>query len=57
MCDALSNPVNGGIITTGTGFGDTATYYCDYGYDLIGDLTVTCQSNGNWSGSPPICRG
>ena len=57
VCDVLSNPVNGRAITTGTGFGDTARYYCEYGYELIGNVTVTCQSSGNWSGSPPICRG
>ena len=61
VCDTLSNPVNGGVITTGKGVGntvgDTATYYCDYGYALIGDITIRCQLNGKWSGSPPICRG
>ena len=56
MCDTLSNPVNGGV-TTGRAVFDTATYYCDYGYDLIGDGTVNCQLSGKWSGSPPICRG
>ena len=57
VCDALLNPTNGGVITVGTGVGDTATYYCDYGYDLIGNGTVTCQSSGHWSGLPPICKG
>ena len=57
VCDTLSNPVNGGVTTTGTGVGDTAVYYCDYGYEMIGDDTQTCQSSGNWSGSPPTCRG
>ena len=57
MCDALPNPANGGVSAIGTGIGDTATYYCDYGYDLIGNGTATCQSSGNWSGSPPICKG
>ena len=57
VCDALSNPVNGRVNTTGTGVGDTATYFCDYGYNLIGNDTVTCQSSGNWTGPPPICRG
>ena len=57
VCDALSNPVNGHVRNTMTGVGDSATYYCDYGYDLIGDVTVRCQLNGNWSGSPPTCEG
>ena len=59
VCDALSNPANGGVNTTGHGtvVGDTGIYFCDYGYDLIGDDNVTCQSSGNWSGSPPLCKG
>ena len=55
--DALPTLANGGVITDGIGVGDTAIYYCDYGYDLIGNGTVTCQSSGNWSGSLPICEG
>ena len=55
VCDALSDPASGTLIT-GTGVGDR--YYCDYGYELIGDRTfVTCQSSGNWSGPPPTCKG
>ena len=56
VCDALPNPANGGVFAR-RGIGDTATYYCDYGYDLIGDSTVTCQSNGTWLGLPPTCEG
>ena len=55
VCNDLPIPANGGIFVTGTGVGDTATYYCDYGYDLIGDGTATCQASGNWSGLPPTC--
>ena len=57
VCDVLSDPANGSVSTTGLGVGDTATYFCDYGYELIGDDTVTCQSSGSWSGPPPTCRG
>ena len=59
MCDDddVSSPSHGSVITDGTGVGDTATYYCDYGYDLIGNGTVTCQSSGDWSGSLPTCVG
>ena len=57
VCGGLSNPVNGGVSNTVAGVGDTVTYFCNYGYELIGDTTVTCQASGNWSGSPPICRG
>ena len=57
QCDALSDPDNGAVSVTGTGVGDTATYTCDDGYELIGSSTRTCQSNGDWSGSPPTCEG
>ena len=52
VCD---DPANGGVTNVGTEVGATATFYCDYGYDLIGN--ITCQSSGNWSGSPPTCEG
>ena len=57
VCDYLSAPVNGSVISNGTGVDDTARYYCEYGYNLIGDSIVTCQSNGDWSRSPPTCNG
>ena len=56
QCDALSDPDNGAVSVTGTGIGDTATYTCDDGYELIGSSTRTCQSNGEWSDAPPICE-
>ena len=57
QCDALSDPANGTVSITGTGVGDTATYSCDEGYELSGSGTLTCQLNGEWSGSPPTCEG
>ena len=55
-CNALTDPANGQVSTTGTTFGETATYSCNTGYDLVGDNTRTCQATGNWSGSPPTCE-
>ena len=55
-CDTLSDPANGQVSTTGTTFGETATYSCNTGYDLVGDSTRTCGAAGNWSGSAPICQ-
>uniref|UniRef100_A0A1X7VHY5 Sushi domain-containing protein n=1 Tax=Amphimedon queenslandica TaxID=400682 RepID=A0A1X7VHY5_AMPQE len=34
----------------------TATYSCENGYNLVGVSVRTCQSSGNWSGSPPYCQ-
>ena len=58
VCDALPNPANGFVRITGTGVNDIATYCCDPGYDIsTGNNTQICQSNGKWSGPPPICKG
>ena len=53
-CGTLSNPLNGQVShTAGTTFGETATYSCNTGYNLVGDNTRTCQATGEWSGSEP----
>ena len=44
------------VSLTGTSIGDTATYTCDDGYELVGVQVLNCQSNGMWDNSPPICR-
>ena len=57
-CGNLTDPANGSVNhTAGTTFGQTATYSCDTGYNLVGDSTRTCQATGNWSGSAPTCQG
>ena len=56
-CSALANPANGQVSTTGTTFGQTATYSCNTGYNLMGDNTRTCEAGGEWSGSEPTCQG
>ena len=56
-CNALTDPANGQVSTTGgTTFGQTATYSCNTGYNLVGDSTRSCQANGDWSGSDPTCQ-
>lgn len=40
----------------GTAFGDQATYTCNDGLVAVsGDTTRTCEANGQWSGSEPMC--
>ena len=57
-CGSLTDPANGQVNhTAGTTFGQTATYSCNTGYNLVGDSTRTCQSEGEWSGSAPTCQG
>ena len=57
-CGTLDNPANGQVNhNAGTTFGQTATYHCNTGYNLIGDSSRTCQSTGVWCGSEPTCQG
>ena len=57
-CGSLTDPANGQVdLTSGTTFGQTATYSCNTGYNLVGDSTRTCQATGVWSGSAPTCEG
>ena len=56
-CSNLANPTNGQFSHTGGAtFGQTATYSCNTGYNLVGDSTRTCQATGVWSGSASICQ-
>ena len=55
-CPTLDDPANGMVSVTGTETGDTATYTCNAGYELIGSMTLTCLSSGSWSDEPPTCR-
>ena len=57
-CGNLTDPANGSVTrTSGTTFGQTATYSCNTGYNLVGNSIRTCQATGNWSGGAPTCQG
>ena len=57
-CGNLTDPANGSVThTSGTTYGQNASYSCDTGYNLVGNSTRTCQAIRNWSGSAPTCRG
>ena len=56
-CGTLANPANGQVGHTGATYGQTATYSCNTGYNLVGSSIRTCQATGVWSGSAPSCQG
>ena len=57
-CGTLADPANGRARhTAGTTFGQTATYSCNTGYNLVGVNTRACEATGVWSGSTPTCEG
>ena len=35
---------------------DNCTFTCNTGYELNGSDTITCQSDGSWSGNDSLCR-
>ena len=55
-CGDLNDPNNGQVSLNGTILGSIATYTCDPGFNLTGDMERTCQANGDWSGSEPVCQ-
>ena len=57
-CGSLTDPANGQVDhTSGTTLGQTATYSCNTGYNVVGDSSRTCQAEVIWSGSAPTCQG
>jgi CUB/sushi domain-containing protein len=36
-------------------YGSNASFYCDYGYELIGNSIRTCGADGVWVGAEPEC--
>ncbi|XP_048255629.1 sushi, von Willebrand factor type A, EGF and pentraxin domain-containing protein 1-like [Haliotis rufescens] len=37
-------------------YGQTVTYFCNDGFDLLGEAALTCTSNGRWSAEAPTCQ-
>ena len=56
LCPDLENPFNGVVTQFGVSEGDTATYSCSDGYELVGAKVLHCQNDGTWDNSPPVCK-
>ena len=60
-CLPLANPEHG-IMNCSLGddgvpsYEDICSYTCDASYELIGNDTRICQSDGSWSGNDVECR-
>ncbi len=54
-CGDLPGPDNGLVTITIGNFGSNASYTCETGYNLNGDMTRMCQDSGDWSGTAPTC--
>ena len=65
LCAELLVPENSTLVISSTllGVDTTASYTCNQGHVLVGDVTRTCQDTsggtatiGTWSGSDPTCE-
>ena len=62
LCPNPPDLANAMVTFTGNSVGDTATYTCDPGFELIGDPTTNCTAalDGNSASfpavPPPMCR-
>ena len=52
----IFSPANGMVVMAGNLVGNTATYSCNSGFELVGAQTVTCQADRTWSDPPPTCE-
>ena len=50
----IENGIKNGLSTV---CGSTVTFHCFAGYDLVGNSSISCLQNGNWSSSQPYCFG
>ena len=61
LCSVPTAPTNGGVTSTGISIGDTATYTCDVGFELVGTATATCTAAADGGSSfiplAPMCYG
>jgi len=55
-CHMPIGTANGTVSAPITTYGYTATYSCFSGYSLSSAATLTCQANGAWSGTVPLCN-
>ncbi|XP_064624524.1 sushi, von Willebrand factor type A, EGF and pentraxin domain-containing protein 1-like [Lineus longissimus] len=54
-CPGLSDPYDGKMVLSGLTPGNSATFSCSLGFNLIGPETMNCTAEGSWSSPPPFC--
>jgi len=53
-CPDLPAPANGAVSMSGIIVGSTATYSCNEGFSLDGNVERTCEDD-MWTGTEPVC--
>ena len=58
-CTDLNDPDFGRVSVTGLVLGSVATYMCNPGYTLVGNMTRDCvqvdNTTADWSDKAPVC--
>ncbi|CAI8052865.1 CUB and sushi domain-containing protein 3 [Geodia barretti] len=54
-CPTLNDPDNGNLELSGNTIGQTAEYTCNDGFNLVGESSLICGPDGQWTGNPPVC--
>ncbi|XP_045205733.2 CUB and sushi domain-containing protein 3-like [Mercenaria mercenaria] len=55
-CGTLHDIENGIVYIPFTTFGSVASYICNKGYHVVGDVTRLCLADGVWDGETPFCE-
>ena len=56
-CGTPQTVINANPVFSTTLYGDTVTYACSLGYELVDNGILTCGSDRNWAGVTPACQG
>ena len=54
-CPVPTAPLHGHVVGVSYKFGDSITYECEEGYELVGEHEVDCEASGEWSFVAPQC--
>ena len=58
LCERLSVPLHGNIITCGNRVEDSCDMACNDGHIRVsGDATRVCHGDGAWTGQDLVCQG
>lgn len=55
LCKSLTAPSSGNVSLSTNGLVTIATHTCADGYEMVGSDVLTCNTNGEWTNTPPTC--
>ena len=57
LCASIAAPAFGSVSTSAARYPATATFSCSAGYEVAGDETVACGTDGQWAEHNVLCQG